>query len=165
MNQSGDSIPGAGAPGRQGGLAGDVRQVRVHSAATAAELREFLAKTRGRSANEVLGMVAGSRLTRSIALAALGTFVVLLAGSLLPWLLGWGTSPQTVNRQPTAASVPDDRHRPPDSKPTEKKATSNAKRTNAEKAVKAMGLDETKTADPDANPLENRLDHLLDKVK
>ena len=33
------------------------------------------------------------------------------------------------------------------------------------KAVKAMGMDETKTADPKANPLEKDFDKLLDGAK
>ena len=41
------------------GIARDLQQLKTHSAASVAELREFLAQMRGRRPQEVLGLVAG----------------------------------------------------------------------------------------------------------
>jgi len=64
------------------GIARDLRHLKTHSAASVAELREFLAQTRGRRPQEVLGLVAGSHLMRSVAVATLGAVLVLTVGSV-----------------------------------------------------------------------------------
>ena len=154
------------------GIARDVRQVRAHSQATAAELREFLAETRGRSPQEVLGMVAGSSLVRSIALAAVGTVLVLAVGTIVPWL----TSGETSDGKPSAnaaAAVPEETT-PADEPGSTMKArdpstagAANPKPSpaDAKKAVDVMGLGDTKAADPKSNPLEKNVDKLLDGLE
>ena len=156
------------------GIVRDVRQLRGHGEATAAELREFLAQTRGRSPQEVLGVVAGSRLTRSIALATVGTVFVLAVGTIVPWLLdratSAGESPAKAAVADTAATAKTD---PAEATPrAPAPVASEADLANpqpspadAEKAVEAMGLGDTKTADPKSNPLEDTLDNLLNNLK
>ena len=164
------------------GLARDVRHLRVHGAASAAELREFLSKARGRSPQEVLGMVAGSRLTRSMVLATFGTVLVLVVGSVVPWLMNRATadgksdgsssanaaaaSPAETEKSSEAAATPET------ADPTVSTAASAPVETNpkpnqadAEKAVNVMGLGDTKAADPKSNPLEKKLDSLLDNLE
>ncbi len=158
---------------RRGGLAGDVRQLKTHGSATAAELREFLAQTRGRNAQEVLGLVAESQLTRSITLAAVGTVIVLVAASVIPWLIGYGPAARNGVKRPATTAAGEETEMPdvtPDHAKNAGSTTQPSSRTmpngtDTRKAVKAMGLDETKAADPNTNPLEHRLDDLLDKVK
>lgn len=174
MNQLDDATDPCDPHDRPGGLAGDVRQLKTHSSAAAVELREFLAQTRGRNVQEVLGMVAESRLMRSVALAALAAVLVLVAASVIPWLIGRGSPARHDTRQPTTGNSSDTETTMP------RAATDNSENAqsvaqplpdtvpsgvDAKKAVKAMGLDATKAADPKTNPLEHRLDDLLDKVK
>lgn len=156
------------------GVARDMKQLRAHGAATAGELREFLAQTRGRSPQEVLGLVAGSRLTQSIVMATLGTFLLLVIGSIGPWLWNrWNA--ETTRPKETVAAAPADTDKTenaeeeakaPDPVGTTPVASSPTPQpADAKKAVDAMGLNDTKAADPKSNPLENKLDDLLDNLE
>jgi cytoskeletal protein RodZ len=159
------------------GIARDLGQLKAHGTATVAELREFLAKMRGRGPQEVLGLVAGSQLLRSVAWATLGALVILVVGTLVPW---WTAGPPSGPRStPRASATP----RAPAAAEAKKGETVSTERlappapalpataekkpsqADAEKAVKVMGLGETKVADPKSNPLEKSLDNLLDKIK
>jgi hypothetical protein len=163
------------------GIARDLRQLKTHGTASVAELREFLAQTRGRRPQEVLGMVAGSHLMRSVALATVGALVILVVGSVVPWWLS-GSSPGAKPAAKAATASPAATGAPAEAKPgkepsaerltppapaTPDPLTAAAKPSPAdtEKAVKVMGLGETKIADPKTNPLEKRLDDLLDKME
>jgi len=159
------------APTRHG-VGGDLRQLQTHGAATAAELRAFIAKTRGQSTQEVLGMVAGSRLIRSVAIAAGATVVLLIVGTVVPWMFGRdGNVRHTVQAATDAgsAAAPSMTTRNEDgaAEPLPEKTLNQTPTPppDAQRAVKVMGLDETKTADPEKNPLEHKLDNLLDNVK
>ena len=155
------------------GVARDLRQVQTHSAASVAELREFLAQTRGRRPQEVLGLVAGSQLTRSVAVATLGAAVLLVVCTVVPWGLGRLSGDSSTAAKPssppaTAAAAPEAKQ--PEPRPAEPPAPAPAddatpSPADAETAVKVMGLDDTKVADPKKNPLENSLDNLLDRIE
>jgi hypothetical protein len=156
------------------GMARDVRQLRAHGEATADELREFLAETRGRSPQEVLGLVAGSRLTQSIALATVGTIIVLTLGSIGPWFWNRWTAEKTPavenvaavpaeTETPKAAAESPKAPEPVASAPVAANPTPNS--ADAKKAVDVMGLNDTKPADLNSNPLENKLDNLLDNLE
>ena len=156
------------------GIVRDVRQLRAHGEASAAELREFLARTRGRSPQEVLGMVAGSHLTWSIALATVATVLVLAVGTIVPWLLGRATSvgespAKAAAANPAGTAKTDEADATPQP-PTPVASVADVANprpspADAEKAVEAMGLGDTKTVDPKSNPLENTLDNLLDNLE
>ena len=67
------------------GVGGELKRLKADTAASAAELREFVASLKGKGPQEVLGAVAQSGLTRSIA-AAFGGFIVLLVlCSVIPY--------------------------------------------------------------------------------
>jgi cytoskeletal protein RodZ len=160
------------------GIARDVQQLKTHSAASAAELREFLQQMRARRPQEVLGLIAGSHLIRNIALATVGTLVILVVGTVGPWWLNQlaadsssaakrSTPPQAAASAPAPARKPE---KPTDEPPPAATPTSTATDTkpsaaDAEQAIKVMGLDDTKIADPKKNPLEKTLDNLLDKLE
>jgi hypothetical protein len=161
------------------GIVRDLQRLKTHGTASVAELREFLAQTRGRSPQEVLGMVAGSQLMRSIAVATVGAVVVLVVGTVGPWW--WygapagakpaakpAVAPQAAAPAPAAPakSAPAEQLKPTGpAAPAAATADSQPSPADAEKAVKVMGLGETKVADPNKNPLEKSLDNLLDKLE
>jgi len=152
------------------GIARDVRQLRTQGKATADELRVFLAQARGRSAQEVLGMVAGSRLTQSIAQAALGAVLLLAVCTIVPWLLSDKAekSPASANAAatpPASTETSNTAQTPTELESATTDTNAAPSPADAQEAVKVMGLGDTKTADPKSNPLENKLDNLLDDLE
>jgi len=67
-----------------GGVASDLGRLHENSAATAAELRDFLGQLHDRSPQEVMGVVAQSNLFRSIFVAAGGCLALLLLLTIIP---------------------------------------------------------------------------------
>lgn len=155
------------------GVARDLRHLKTHSAASVAELREFLAQTRGRRPQEVLGLVAGSQLMRSVAVATVGAVLVLIVGTVVPWWLNGlspeamsGTKPSEPPKAAAATATPEaTRSEQPPAESPAPAVDATPSQADAEKAIKVMGLDDTKAADPKKNPLENSLDNLLDKIE
>jgi len=157
----------------------DLKRLKVNASASLAELREFIAQTRGRSPQEVLGMVAGSQLTRCIGWAAVGTLVVLIVFTIGPYLYNGPpagarrTAKPAATARPTAAPAPAAPAQTPKGEPAQAAAPATGgpaaqpkpAPADTEKAVKIMGLGDTKEADPKKNPMEKSLDNLLDKVE
>ncbi|MHC4167503.1 MAG: hypothetical protein ACYSWQ_11135 [Planctomycetota bacterium] len=149
------------------GVTGQRRRLKADTAATAEELRKFVARMHGKSPQEVLGAVAESGLTKGIVTSAIGAFVILVVFTVGPFLVNKisadvapaaTTKPQPVAAQAQAAPTPSEAQEQsaePEVVPDE---------TDLEKATDAMGIGETKPADPDTNPLDNKLDSLLDGV-
>ena len=147
-----------------------LQQTQVDVSATADELRDFIARSRGKSPQEVLGMIAQSGLFQSTALATGLVVGVLVLLTIVPYALGHrgkqDKSPPVAKE--TTDNVNDSSTTPAvDQAATadNETAASNNTTSTADPALKALGIDETKTADPDKNPLENSLDDLLDNVK
>jgi hypothetical protein len=140
------------------GLVGDLKRAKREGGASLAELREFVAGMRGRSPQEVLGMVSASALIQATVQATLGC-IVLIA-------LWTGASYMAKQNEPKKGA------KPTAVKTEEKPATpvapavAEAKPANKEPdpaaAAKALNIDEVKTADPNVNPLDKDLDKLLD---
>lgn len=157
--------------------AGEFRRLKESSAFTVDELREFLAKMRGKSPQEVLGLVASSDLLRATVQATIGCIVLLALMTVGPYYLysgakpakDVGQKPQPTAAQPAAAATPPaataETEKKPDVGSTANAAATNPNQPNLEKAAKKMGMDETKVTDPKKNPLENNLDKLLDKLE
>jgi hypothetical protein len=148
-------------PRPAGGIVGDLKRVRRDGGATVAELREFVSQMRGRSPQEMLGMVSASELVRGVIIATIGTAVLIFAGTIFPYL--------RADKKP--AKKPNDKTAPPtaatDNKATpttDATAAMNAKKTDTDldAAAKALKIDEVKSADPNSNPLDKDLDKLLD---
>jgi hypothetical protein len=172
MGKARDHLPESRPQG--GGIARDVRRLKADGAATMAELREFLGQMRGRSPQEMIGLVAESGLTRSMLLATF-LFVLLLAALTV--------IPYAVRRDGADASTP-----VAEEKAVEKEESSQAGQPEAaedstetpaatqdvdtvdtgidpERAIDAMGIGETRVADPKENPMEDKLDKLLDGIE
>ncbi len=154
------------------GVTRDLHKLKANASASLGELREFLAQTRGRSPQEVLGMVAGSALVRCVGWAVVGTVILLIVGTLGPYLI-WGppkaraakprpavAAPAVATAQPAAPAQAAAPAAAPAAGAADQPSPEDAK-----KAMKVMGLGETKTADPKTNPMDKKLDNLLDKLE
>jgi hypothetical protein len=129
--------------------------------ASTIELRDFVRSFKGRSPQEVMGIVASNALAQAVIGSTIAT-VVLLAVLTVPFAFG---KPEKAKSTKPAAAVAD--VEPAKADAASPKAASSGDTPSEEdikKASKAMGLDETKTADPKKNPLDS-FDNLLDKVK
>ena len=159
---------------KTGGIARDLGRLKSDGAASVAELREFLGQMRGRSPQDMLGLVAESGLTRSMFLAT-SLFVLSLAVlTVIPYAL---TSPGADASAPVAeekAAEEEDSARAGEAETAEQPAkpaaaapVADAEDTgiDPERAVDVMGIGETRVADPDENPLEDKVDKLLDGIE
>ena len=141
----------------------EMKRLKTETAATTSELREFIRGLKGRSPQEVMGIVAGNSLTQAMLTATIGC-VAMLAVLSLPFAFGSSSKSKAKPKPEATASTEAD-----SSKTTavDGKVSSNGdtpSEDNIKRASKAMGLDETKSADPKKNPLDS-FDNLLDKVK
>jgi len=159
---------------KAGPLARDVGRLKSDGAATVAELREFLGRMRGRSPQEMLGLVAESGLTRSMFLATF-LFVLLLAAlTVIPYGMRYRSADASgpVAEEKAAEEADNTQALGPESteepaKPAAAAPSVDAEdtRMDPERAVDAMGIGETRVADPNDNPLEDRVDKLLDGIE
>lgn len=140
----------------------DMKRLKTDASATTGELRAFIRGLKGRSPQEVMGIVAGNALTQGMVTATIGC-VVMLAVLTVPF--AFGSAKNKAKSKPVAASAESEVTK--DDATSTKSATANGDTPSEEdlkRASKAMGLDETKSADPKKNPLDS-FDNLLDKVK
>jgi hypothetical protein len=146
-------------PGK--GLKGDVERLKVNSTATAEELRAFVAGLKGRSPQEVLGIVSETGLFRGVAQATVGCIVLVAALTVLPWAFAEeqpDKQPETAasaTAEPTASGA-----ETPAATGTETAATPG--QVDPAAAIRAMGEDEVKPADAAVDPLDNSLNNLLE---
>ncbi len=153
------------------GLGRDLHRKDTHGAMTLTEMREFIRQLHGRKPSEVLGIVSGNSLVRATGEAVLYLGLVFAVLTVVPFLFasdekGSGSKAGPVAQADNDATSP---VTTPDNPVAGVAATAPGddgaiSAEDAQKAVKAMGLGETKTADPDRNPLDN-LDSLLDDAK
>lgn len=87
------------------GLARDIHRAREGATATAGELREFVKQLKGRSPQEMLGIVAGSGLVRSTVLATVITVVFMVGFTVGPYLYGKANPKQPVADAEAAAKA------------------------------------------------------------
>ena len=148
-------------------VAGQARRLKSDAAATGEELRQFIARMHGKSPQQVLGAVAESGLTRGIVISAIGAIVILVAFTVGPFLV----NKLSADNAPAATTKP--QRAAAQAEPNSTQAAARQQSTepevvpeeaDLERATEAMGIGETKTADPGENPLENKLDSLLDGV-
>lgn len=144
----------------------DFRNLKEHGGASLGELKEFLSNLRGRSPQEVIGIVKTSLLIQSLVIATVATLAFLFVFTVTPYMI-WGPQLAEKPKKPQSP-VATQAVAPAPANATAKSETQSdgtPSSENASKAVKAMGMDETKTADPKSNPLEKDFDKLLDGAK
>jgi len=150
------------------GLTGEVSRLKANAGSTAEELREFIGQIHEKSPQEILGAVAESGLARGIAASTLGAFVLLAVFTIGPFLMNRqpaDAAPTAVAGNEVAVQAQPDQIQPTNTESQADAATAGAPaKADLEKATNAMGIGEVKTADPDSNPLDKKLDSLLDGV-
>lgn len=147
------------------GLRRDLQRAREGAFASAAELREFVQNMRGKSPQEVLGAVANSGLAQGVGLATVGTVILIAVFTIGPYFLYPKVPPKVVKAEAPATSESAATSDSAVSTPVEKsERVGKDASSNAQQTLDKMGESETKTADPNVNPLDN-LDDLLDTKK
>jgi len=160
-----------GDSGQPRGAFKDVKRLKADGVASVEELREFLGQLKGKSPQEMLGIVAESGLAKGMVTATIGTVAVLFVFTIGPWayaeLAGESARPQTVAKPTTAedpasntlldpasraaaaaAAVGDPGSQSPSAVP--------GAQSDLRAATKALGIEEARSGEPD-------LDSLLDK--
>jgi hypothetical protein len=107
---------------------------------------------------------------RSVAVATLGALMLLVVCTVVPWWFNRLSGDSATAAKPGSQPAASPEAKPPEPRPAEPPAPPPAddvtpSPADAEKAIKVMGLDDTKVADPKKNPLEDTLDNLLDKIE
>ncbi len=138
-----------------------VKRLSADAVATTVELREFVRSFKGRSPQEVMGIVSSSALTQAMIGSTIAT-AVLLVVLTLPF--AFGKSAKSKSAKPAAAVTEAESAKADAASSKTANSSDTPSEEDIKKASKAMGLDETKTADPKKNPLDS-FDNLLDKVK
>jgi len=152
------------------GLARDIHRAKHGAKASAEELREFVKQLRGRSPQEMLGIVAENGLIRATALASVITLVFMVAFTVGPYFWKqWNPKPVAATPAPAPAA--------PAAAPTATSTTPGAPVAGgAAAAAQGSGLNSpadptikdpraaataVKSFDINANPLDNTKDDLL----
>jgi hypothetical protein len=136
----------------------DLHNLQQNGSASLAELKEFLGKLQGRSPQEVVGLVSTSMMVQSMVIATLGTIALLAVFTIGPYIVYGAPQVKQNARPPVAAAAPA-------ASPAETAKTDEPALDDKTKALQKMGIDETKTAKPDENPLDKKFDNLLDGAK
>jgi len=143
-------------PPRQAAMAsakGDLRKLKQTSGATVAELKAFLRDLKGRSPQEMLGIVASNQLVRAVGLSCVLVFIGILAFTAIPYAMGGKEEPaEKVKVAAEGKPAPEPAPVEPAAAPEQPPASDLSK----------LGVGEAKEAPPDKNPLENKTDDFLD---
>jgi len=136
---------------RRGALASstaDLRELKTNSRATVQELQAFLRELKGRSPQEMLGIVTSSQLVRSIGLAAILVTGGILLFTAIPYFMADEEITNPVKSEPVPLLPAPEA---PVAAPTEP----------APDPLSNLGVGEELKAPPDENPLENKSDDFL----
>jgi hypothetical protein len=138
----------------------DVENLKQNGAASLEELKEFLGNLQGRSPQEVVGIVSTSLLVQSMVLSTVGVLAVLAIFTVGPYFVYGPPKEKRTAAAPPPAAAPVEA-----AAPSEAGKAGEPSEADKTKALQKLGVDETKDADPQSNPLEKNLDKLLDDVK
>lgn len=134
----------------------ELRNLRNNSQATVAELKAFLGELKGRSPQEMLGMVAANQLIRATihALILIGALIAVF--TVIPYL----------TRSEPAKTAPEATENPPAAPAPAPAETPAATATPAQPdALDELGIGEEKQAPPDVNPLDAGTDNFLEELE
>jgi len=126
----------------------DFRELKTNSSATVQELQEFLRQLRGKSPQEMLGVVATSQLFRATILSAILVTAAIFALTAFPYFLG--EEPEPVTEAVVATPSP----APPVTAP---KITT----PEAPDPIAPLGVNDQLPASPNTNPLEDKGEDFL----
>ncbi len=158
---------------RKPGIATDITRLKAASAGSAAEMRDFVHSLKGRSPQEVLGLVAQSSLLNGVIQATLGCIVLTAIFTVVPYAMGKMAPAKSKKgeEKPAAAS------KASEPAPAASTSANTSSGTDAATPVAApkgksgddlldkLGVGESVESDPGKNPLENDKDDLLKELK
>lgn len=142
------------------GVVKDVQRLRQNGSASVAEIREFLSRMKGRSPEEVLGIVTSSGLVKGIMLSTIAFIGVIALFTFVPYAISG--PPRPKEKPKPVAQAPAKTSEPTAAKTTAHVAAKSPANTgpDTKNIGKALGIDEVKGTDPKDAP---DLDNLLDK--
>jgi hypothetical protein len=135
----------------------ELRNLRNNSQATVAELKAFLGELKGRSPQEMLGMVAANQLFRATihALILIGALIAVF--TVIPYL---------TREEPAKKPAPASTENPPAAPaPAPAEAPVEPATPAQPDALDELGIGEEKQAPPDVNPLDAGTDNFLEELE
>ncbi|MCA9067273.1 MAG: hypothetical protein KDA84_00005 [Planctomycetaceae bacterium] len=151
------------------GIGGELHHMRENGRASAQELRDFLKSVKGRSPQEVLGVVAQSGLATSILFSTIGCVVLLVVCSVIPYQLNKLSASEESEKSSAKAKVDSEEENTATPPPANQQATKTTEPQNETPGngpdpslPDKLGIGETKNADAKTNPLDSKIDNLLD---
>ena len=150
------------------GAFSNLKHLRKNTSASAAELREFLGQLKGRSPQQVMGVVAHSSLVQGVTTATIASGVLLLVFTIVPYALSGGpAAAEPKKTTPVAAAVAETTAATAVVEPaaTAGKSSQKSKEPDLKRAADAMGIGDSALADAKTLPLDSKLDQLLDGIK
>lgn len=148
-----------------GGITADIRSVKHNGAASITELREFIRSLKGRKPQEAMEIASSNGLIRGLMISTIGFLVVLFVFTAIPFYLH---EDEVVTQQgitPTSKNALDAQEL--NSAAGTQVGTDSSQNPTAqgEELLNKLQVGETKTADPDANPLDSQFNDLLDGIE
>lgn len=131
----------------------DLRELKENSNATVRELQEFLRQLKGKSPQEMLGVVASSQLIRATILSVILVTTALFALTAIPYFLGdkAAKTADTTSVEPAPA--------PPE--PTPPAPGPEAPSTDPPDPIAPLGVNDKIIAPSNTNPLEDKGEDFL----
>ena len=132
----------------------DLRVLKSNSTATVQELQEFLRELRGKSPQEMLGVVASSQLIRATILSVVLVTAAIFALTAIPYFFGDEPAPEpiaTVTPAAAAAVAP--------------VAAAKVASDETPGPLSPLGVNESLPAAPNSNPLEDKAENFLQDLE
>ena len=128
----------------------DLRELRDNSRATVHEIQSFLRELKGKSPQEMLGVVAQSGLFRSLVLSTALVAGGILLFTAIPYFMGGEEKPALVAENPAPVEAPVETPKPVETAPEP-----------APDPLSKLGVGEELSAPPNTNPLDDKGDDFL----
>jgi len=140
----------------------DLRELKTNSSATVQELQQFLRELRGKSPQEMLGVVASSQLMRATILAFVLVTAVIFVLTAFPYFFGDepAAEPEPEPGPTPLASAAPAPAAPAPATEAEPKPSS-IKTPEAPGPLAPLGVNEKLPAAPNENPLEDKGEDFL----
>ena len=129
----------------------DVKNLKVNTSSTAAEVRAFLTEMQGKSPREMLGVIAQSSLMSSLVHSTAIIFILLAGFTGLSFAL------EEEQPEPVAKQTPKSNKKSEADNNEEQESAKDDNRTSEENAAQKMGVDKAKKGQPkDVNPFGSK---------
>ena len=129
----------------------DLRELKTNSTATVRELQEFLRELRGKSPQEMLGVVTSSQLIRATILSVVFVTTAIFALTAFPYFFGEETTSTTPDPEPVATAAP----------AAPAPATPEPTKPENPGPLAPLGVNEKLPAASNTNPLEDKGEDFL----